>query len=85
MTACSTKLTRETLISRIDLGDDVEFTCRKKRYTILSWYDGGPFISDVTVIGWGEGQQFKDGADLVEHYLIDGKSIAERIVEMEML
>ena len=73
------------MINRIDLGDDVEFECRKKRYTILSWYEGGPFISDVTAIGRDEGQQFKDGADLVKHSLIDGKSIAERIMEMEML
>lgn len=73
------------MIDRIDSGDDVEFNCRKKRYTIFGWYEGGPFISDVTIIGTDEGKQFKDGADLVDNYLIDGKSIAERITEIEML
>ena len=81
----SKELTRETLAARIDFGDDVEFECHNKSYTILGWYKGGPLISDVTVIGADDGQQFKDGADLVDHYLIDGKPIAERIGEMKML
>ncbi len=80
----SVELTRETLAARIDFGDDVEFKCCGQKFTILGWYDGGPYISNIT-IDPNKGQQFKDGADLVDHYLIDGKPIAERIGEMKML
>lgn len=79
----STKLTVEMLIARIDNGEDVEFECCGKRYTICGWCEAGPNIAEQ--VTEANEQTFKDGADLVDHYLIDGKTVAERIVEMKML
>lgn len=79
----SKELARETLIARIDFGDDVEFECCGKRYTILGWWEAGPNIAEQ--VTEANEQTFKDGTDLVDHYLIDGKPIAERIGEMKML
>ncbi len=79
----NTKLTRETLIARIEIGEDVEFECRGKRYTICGWCEEGPNIAEQ--VTEANEQTFKDGDDLVDHYLINGKPIAERIGEMKML
>lgn len=84
MSEFSKALTVRSLIERIDFGDDIQFFVKGRLYTILGWYEGGPLVCDVTEPGKDEGQQFKDGADLVARYLIDGKPLADYINPMEM-
>ena len=84
MTAFSyEKLSKESLIERIDYGDDIEFTLRGKRYTILGWYEGGPLIAETTHPGEDKGIQFKTGTEMVEKYSVENIPLAKLIDEIE--
>lgn len=75
------KLTAETLASRIDFGDDVEFELEGRKYTILGWYENGPLICDIATEACS---QFSSGEDLINKYLINGHPLKEYIPYMKM-
>ena len=84
MSEFSKTLTVRSLIDRIDFGDDIQFSVKNRLYTILGWYEGGPLVCDVTGPGKDAGRQFKDGADLISEYIIDGKPLEHYINSMKM-
>lgn len=84
MSEFSQTLSVRSLIERIDLGDDIQFSVNNRIFTILGWYEGGPLVCDVTDPGKDAGRQFKDGADLVSGYIIDGNPLEYYIGSMRM-
>lgn len=61
----------------IDFGSDIVFDCAGKCFCIIGWHDSGPLIAEQKT---GNGEMvFKDGADLVDNYKINGVSIANQI------
>lgn len=73
-------MTRDGLLFRINMGDDIEFECRGKFYTILAWCDEGINIAEQC---HEETEQiFKDGEDLLAHFTIDGEPLENLLPEM---
>ena len=70
-------MTRNELVEAIDFGSDILFDCGNKSYCILGWNDSGPLIAEQKT-GNG-GMIFKDGADLVENYKINGIALSKQI------
>ena len=74
-------MTRDGLLFRISMGDDIEFECRGKFYTILAWCDEGINIAEQC---HEETEQiFKDGEDLLAHFMIDGEPLGEILSEVK--
>jgi hypothetical protein len=69
----------DELINAIDLGLDIEFFLRGKRYNIST--DGTPFIA---VCPDGDGDYYQNGTDLVQHHLIDAQPLANLWKEIEI-
>ncbi|MDO4563944.1 MAG: hypothetical protein Q4C12_08980 [Clostridia bacterium] len=66
----------------IDTGGDIMFDCDSKKYTILCWHDGGPYIAE-------QGTEanpaiFKDGKSLVQGYTVNGKTLGQRIEQIRI-
>lgn len=68
------------LIDAIDMRLDVEFMLYGKRYNIST--DGTPFIAECPD---GDGDYYKDGADLVLHHFIAGKPLKDIWQDFEIL
>lgn len=73
----------DKLIERIDFGDDIEFQCNGRMFTILGWMAGGPSVSEQKTMA--NEAQFSDGETLVENYMIDGKTFAEHFSNVLIL
>ena len=76
-------VTVDSFIRRIYFGDDVEFECNGRMFTILGWADGGPSVAEQKTLE--NEAQFSDGKDLVMNYVIDGKTLIERFHEIRFL
>ncbi len=68
------------LIDAVEMGLDIEFVLRGKRYNIST--DGVPFIA---VCPDGDGVYYANVGEMVEKHLIDGQSLRELWPEMEIL
>lgn len=71
----------ENLVERINFGDDVAFACGNKHYVVCPTEDGCDIAERTTCKGRAI---FPDGETLVNEYMIDGKSIKERITEVRL-
>lgn len=70
----------EELIWAIDIGLDIEFLLHGDRYNIST--DGTPFIA---LCPDGNGVHYKDGHDMAEHHLIEGKPLKDIWQDFEIL
>ncbi len=73
-------MTRDGLLFRISMGDDIEFECRGRLYTILAWCDEGINIAEQY---HEETEQiFRDDEDMLAHFMIDGEPLGKLLSEM---
>ncbi len=68
------------MIEHIEFGADIMFDCAGKHYTILGWYEGGPNIAEQ--VTEANEQVFPTAEALLDGYMIDGKTLGERIDEV---
>lgn len=74
-------MTKNEFIDMIDNGGDIEFSYGEQKYTILCWYEKGPLIGPQNV---DDDSVFKNGGDLVEHYLVNGIPLASILNDIEI-
>ena len=74
-------MTKREFIDIVDNGGYIEFAYSGKKYTILCWYEKGPLIGPQ---GMDEDEVFKDGADMVSNYLINGIPLANVLNDIEI-
>ena len=73
-------MTRDGLLFRISMGDNIEFECRGRLYTILAWCDEGINIAEQY---HEETEQiFRGSEGLLAHFLIDGEPLGDLVSEM---
>lgn len=75
-------MSRNELVEAIDFGSDIMFDCCDKSFSILGWYEAGPLIAEQS--NGNNRQVFKDGADLVDNYKIDGKPLSDHLSNIEI-
>ena len=75
-------MTRSELVDLIDAGNDIMFDCDGKSFTILGWYEDGPIISEQ--VTEDNERVFKDGAQLVDNYIINGKPLKDRLHQIDV-
>ena len=75
-------MTRNEFVELIDTSGDIMFDCDGRSYTILCWADGGPDIAEQVT----EANQasFPDGEALVKNYIVNGKTLEERIDQIKI-
>lgn len=74
-------MTRAELIDKIDNGSDIMFSVAGKQFTILTWTDEGIAIGEQYPND-GELQYFDTPEDLVDNFMISGKTLGERSKEI---
>lgn len=74
-------MTKRDFIDMIDDGGDIEFVYAGQKYTILCWYKDGPLIGPQNA---NNDKVFRNGADMVDHYLIDGIPLASILNDIEI-
>lgn len=74
-------MTKREFIEMIDNGGDIEFSYAGQKYTILCWYEKGPLIGPQNI---DDDRIFKDGADMVDNYSINGNSLASILNDIEI-
>ena len=75
-------MTRSEFIEMIDTGGDIMFDCDGKRYTILCWWEDGPYIAEQ--VTEANRAVFKDGEALVKGYMVNGKPLEDRIDQIKI-
>lgn len=78
-------MTRSELVELLDTAREVEFSCHGKKYTALCWWEEGGAINVAEQDTEENARVFADGAACVDGYIIDGKTLAERLDEIEIL
>jgi hypothetical protein len=75
-------MTRREFVAMIDAGNDIMFECDGKAFTILGWYEDGPNIAEQKT---EENEAvFKDGAELLRNYVVNGKTLDERFDQIHI-
>ena len=74
-------MTRAELIDIIDNGSDIMFSVAGRHYTILTWTDKGIAIGEQYPNDH-EIRYFETAEELVDHTVIDGKSLGEMAGEI---
>ena len=75
-------MTRSEFIALIDYGSDIMFDCNGKSYTILGWYNKGPYIAEQ--VTEANEASFPNGEALLDGYIIDGKTLSQRFDQIEI-
>lgn len=74
-------MTRNELIERINIGCDIMFDCRDKRFAIAMTQAGADIAEQTT----GKNRAvFPDGASLVAGYCIDGIALADLMPQIKI-
>jgi len=71
----------EEIIKRIDFGDDVAFECGGRHFVVCPTPEGCDIAESRTE---KDRAVYPDGETLVNEYMIDGKSIKQRIEEIRL-
>lgn len=66
----------------IEFGSDIEFNYKDKSYTILPWTEDGIVIGPQNE---DNDMVFKTADELIDGYMLDGKSIREVIDTIDIL
>lgn len=68
-------MSKDELIDKIDNGNDILFDVSGRHFTILTWMDEGIAIGEQQTDG--DLQFFDTAEDLVEQFVVGGKTLAE--------
>jgi hypothetical protein len=75
-------MTENEFIGVIESGGAIMFDCNGKHYTLLIWTDEPIYIAEQKT---EENEaKFETIEDLVEHYMIGGKPLKERVNEIKI-
>lgn len=74
----------QQFIDDCNRGLDIEFAYGDYKYTVLSWFKGGPLIGRQSPHDDND-QQFVDANVLLDGFIIDGQPLRNIITKVELL
>ncbi len=75
-------LKEKELVEIIEYGGDIMFDCAGKHYTLCAW--NGEQLDIAEQKTEHNHKKFDNVADLLNHYLINGKALKEHVSEMNI-